>query len=271
MHDPSTQAFVIPWRYRWSTLGKTPWRYWEPLITIWHRDPERDGSDDSCGWFAPKPGKIEKEIAESLAGDEVRQPWIMALSAESNPDPLQCEALVRGAFMQVSWCLRNRGRLRRPVTLNEATEWACRLVHSSIDNCRSSLCFLSGYHSKWYRKEEGVPNTPEQDKYWREDAARSFFLMIIRYIQRERRPWYRHPRWHFWHWDIQFHPAQAFKRWAFSRCCQCGGRFAWGESPYSGWNGDGGPKWFRSEKSVWHGRCEHSAKIPVGETLSSGS
>lgn len=43
MHDPMTQAFVIPWRYRTSLLGKTPWRYWVPLITVWHVDPERGG------------------------------------------------------------------------------------------------------------------------------------------------------------------------------------------------------------------------------------
>ena len=49
MHDPLTQAFVIPYGWRNETFANgTKWRYWKPLITIWHKDPERGGSDDSC-------------------------------------------------------------------------------------------------------------------------------------------------------------------------------------------------------------------------------
>src|SRR5712672_751672 len=55
MHDPMTVAHEIryPWhRYpkakRLTEFEKT---YRESFITIWHVDPERDGSDDSCGWF----------------------------------------------------------------------------------------------------------------------------------------------------------------------------------------------------------------------------
>jgi hypothetical protein len=55
MHDPQAVAFTInfPW-YRTAHIGKTPWRYWHPFITIWHVDPETDGSDDSCDWFGSK-------------------------------------------------------------------------------------------------------------------------------------------------------------------------------------------------------------------------
>lgn len=51
MHDPLTVAFTIPrpWprRANWSTRR---W-YWPALVTVWHVDPETDGTDDSCGWF----------------------------------------------------------------------------------------------------------------------------------------------------------------------------------------------------------------------------
>ena len=254
MHDPLTQAFVIPWRYRWSTLGKTKWRYWEPLITIWHKDPERHGSDDSCGWFTPPFTETQRDICKTLAGDEARDPWFASLSSKTNANPVECESYVRGAFLIVSRCLENRCHFRRPVTLEEATKWAAIMVHNSVDNFRHSLCFLSGYHSNWYKGDEGIPNTPEQDKWWREEQARGFFGAIMGYILRERRPWFRRPKWHFWHWQLQIHPLQNFKRWAFSRCCKCGGRFKWGASVGSGsWHSDG-PSW-RGEKDVYHMDC----------------
>ena len=69
-------------------------------------------------------------------------------------------------------------------------------------------------------------------------------------------PW----RWHLWHWHIQVHPVQQFKRWAFSRCSKCGGRFRWGYSPVSGsWHGTG-PLWFRSERNTYHSECDDSVK-----------
>ena len=51
MHDPMTQVCQIkyPWpAYRGTGIFS---RYHEPIITIWHVDPETDGTDDSCGWF----------------------------------------------------------------------------------------------------------------------------------------------------------------------------------------------------------------------------
>lgn len=48
MHDPNTVAFEIPrpWPEKSKVLG---W-HWPALITIWHRDPEKDGDEDSCNF-----------------------------------------------------------------------------------------------------------------------------------------------------------------------------------------------------------------------------
>lgn len=255
MHDPQTQAFVIPYGWRTETWPSgRKWRYWKPFITIWHNDPCRDGSDDSCGWSRPRLNKDQRDICKSLASDEVTEPWFMRLAAEKNLDPILCESLLKGAFALVGLCLRNRGYRRLVPTNYEIDRWALELAHNSVDNFRSSLCFLSGYHSNWYR--EGVPNTVEEDRYWREEQAARFFRAIMGYILRERRFWFQHPKWHIHHWKLQFHLAQTFKRWAFSRCCKCGGRFKWGYAPttYS-WHGTG-PRWFHSEKDVFHRDCD---------------
>ena len=48
MHAPETVVCEIK-------IGK------HYLVTIWHVDPETDGTDDSCGWSRPKLTDAEKE------------------------------------------------------------------------------------------------------------------------------------------------------------------------------------------------------------------
>ena len=112
--------------------------------------------------------ETQRDIVKTLAGDEARDPWFMSLSAKQNSNPVECESYIRGAFLLVSRCFENRGCLKQPVTLEEATKWAAILTHNPIDNFRSALCFLSGYHSNHYRGPDD-PNTPEEDKFWREE------------------------------------------------------------------------------------------------------
>ncbi|MEE9382821.1 MAG: hypothetical protein V3V08_05345 [Nannocystaceae bacterium] len=81
--------------------------------------------------------------------------------------------------------------------------------------------------------------------------------------KRDRR-WWQHPRWHIHHWKIQIHPLQEFKRWAFSRCSECGGRFAWGEAPLSSSWHSSGPRWFRSEKGIRHCPSPATEKVSPG-------
>lgn len=81
-------------------------------------------------------------------------------------------------------------------------------------------------------------------------------------LWRHRSKWRIPVGWHVWHWRIQVVALLHFKRWAFSRCCKCGGGFAYGYSPCSGsWNSEG-PRWFRSEKNTYHMECDDSAKLP---------
>jgi len=74
MHDPLTVALEI--RYPWLAHSKAErlanqseftqtWR--APFITIWHLDPEKDGSDDSCDWSNQKGKLNAKEKAVAVA------------------------------------------------------------------------------------------------------------------------------------------------------------------------------------------------------------
>lgn len=177
MHDPMTVAFEL--RYPWRT-----WRhrhskdrflrtYHDAFITIWHVDPESDGTDDSCDWFA---SRLPKRYAADLK------------ALITNPD----------------------------------------------DN-------LTAFFGD---------DLPEHE------AMRRLFVIAsnVRRIIHPR-PWWRHPRWHVWHWQVQVHAAQKLKRRLFTRCAFCAGPFAWGESVYSAQWGNKGPQWFRSEHGVYHEGC----------------
>ena len=254
MHDPMTQAWRICFWYRWSDLGKTRWRYWVPFITIWHKDPEKRGSDDSCGWFTPPFSDTTREIVKSLADEEAVDPMLFA-NDETPADAITTERYVFGSILLVSRCLVNSGVLPRfrAVTVAEATKWAAEMTYNRVDSFLGSFWFKSGYHSNWHNGTE--PNTKEQDRHWREEQARSFYGAIAGLILRSRRPWFLHPRWHVWHWSLQIHPLEHFKRWAFSRCSKCGGRFKWGASVCTNsWN-SAGPSW-KGERDVFHMDCD---------------
>ena len=150
MHDPMTVAFEI----RWPGTKKL-------FITIWHVDPETDGTDDSCDWFGHRKTK------------------------------------------ETGWY---------PVYLDEYEKMS--------QAAREAVDFI------WWA--------------WNDKLGR---------------PWWKHPRFHFWHWRFQVHPLQDLKRWLFSRCASCGKRFSWGYAPVSdSWDSEG-PSWFHSEQGVYHHKC----------------
>lgn len=241
MHDPMTVAFDIkyPWRGKPDKFNQKGRR--DTFITIWHRDPERGGSDDSCGWFAPRLTKEQVRRLRILASDEAENPYFLRCKAkEWRGTRTEAESLYRGLVLCVA------GYIGLRVTFTEAAQMAVERIHQPgyIDGAKV-LCFLPGYHSNF---DEDAPSD-------REDVIFGTACGIARELLRARRWWFRHPRWHVWHWRIQVHPTQAFKRWVFSRCDACGKRFPYGYSPVStSWNGTG-PRWFRSESRVYHHNC----------------
>jgi len=181
MHDPLTVAFEIRNPFlRQKQVGSHKWR--PPLVTIWHRDPEKRGDDDSCDWF----GRRRRLSASETALEE--------------------------AWSRLSHVLGNE------------------------------------------------PFYPDPRLYGREPHAEGN-TAPIREMGRAFYAWRRqgrirwHPRWHVHHWHFQIYPVQHFKRWAFSRCRGCGGRFRWGYAPISdSWDGVG-PGWFRNREHVRHSEC----------------
>lgn len=236
MHDPMTVAFEIryPWAESRRTLKSGRIRvYRAPFVTVWHVDPETDGSDDSCGFTLPHLTTRNRERLAALAWKEKRHPYFLrSESKEWEGSRTEAEALYRALLLHVAEAVGVT------MTFEEAARRASTAIHNpGSGDAASRFCFLPGYHTNFQRDSE-------------DDRERHFLGIVCgmgRWILFDRRPWYRRPRWHVWHWKIQVHPWQKLRRWLFTRCGQCGERLGWSEAgtTYS-WSGSG---------PVFHDRC----------------
>lgn len=217
--------------------------YRETFITVWHVDPERDGSDDSCGYSHVRLNKKQRNILHNASWSESRNPHFLCCRDKAwSGSHSDAESLYRGLVFLVCRVLR------LPITFEEAAKYSAEAIHiRDSSKFGDTFCFLPGYHS----------NNQNDSQDDREQHFEAILCNVARVILTNRRPWWKHPKWHFWHWKFQCHPLQTFKRWAFSRCSKCGKGFSWGYSPVTNnWNAKG-PRWFRSEPDTFHSNCYH--------------
>lgn len=241
MHDPKTVAFEIkrPWPTKRSPhLGG--FRHWPALVTIWHVDPERRGDENSCGWFMRArhgdPAVLEKiRHAFEFEWDADHGGWFY----EDGRPRLSVVAITLNMFWFAAWEFFGHSPRRADAFMRRHLYDLLFFAENNTDSLHNGITLRYGLEK-------------------REDRIASFSSTVYGWILRAERPWYRHPRWHFWHWEIQVRVVQSFKRWAWSRCERCGGRFRFGEAPVSSqWHSDG-PRWFRGERHLSHSRCAHS-------------
>lgn len=273
MHDPMTVAFEIP---GYKTRERMPWL--PHLFTIWHVDSEKDGSDDSCGWFMRcRHGdkKTLDRIVERFDFD-----WDRVFDPNSTDDD--------------SWLDENPGtpRPRRPlvytgyfrpedgqpnlspVAITVGLFHHAAGIHFAKDggfNWGAAERFMRRHLAEIIRFAEnptdslveaivrrhavncGEAYIPERH---RKERIRHFASIIYGWILRETRPWWRHPRWHLHHWRLQFHPLQRLKRRWWDKCCRCGKRGFTGAA-YGDWSGE----------KMWHQECGDSVKASTPHPL----
>jgi len=227
MHDPMTVAFDGGW------------------FTIWHVDPERCGDDDSCGWFPRSrhgdPEMLRRiEKAFEFEWDSSHGGWFDAAG-----DPrLSVSGIVLDMFRFAAWEFFSHNRRRTDAFLRRNLAAILMFAENNVDSLQPAIT-----------NRYGTPNR-------REKRIAEFASIVYGWILRDQRPWFKHPRWHLWHWRVDIHALRQLQRWAWSRCKVCGGRFRYGESPLScSWHSRG-PRWFRGEPDVMHLGCDRSGKEP---------
>lgn len=258
MHDPMTLAFEIryPWRAYRHPRSDFERKYRESFITIWHVDPETDGTDDSCGWF-PRARHGDKAVLDRIA-KSFESDWDRTWTSEDTGNTYYCGFFapdVGAPVMSVSAIALNlffvaslevfKGRKRAVRFMQENLFEILLFSENTFDSMRDTITLRFENDT---RKAERI---------------RGMASMIYGWILREQRPWYRHPRWHFWHWRFQVHPWQNLRRFLLTRCCKCGGMFRYGESPVTSQWESPKPRFLRGETGLYHSNCSGE---PVKET-----
>lgn len=224
MYDPMTVAHEIRW----------PWKnkhgHRESIFTIWHVDPESDGTDDSCGYTRPKITDAERAYIKKVAADQFDQLYSRKAAIREGKDYANV-CYNQDTYGVIYWLWRHfsKGKIRwqygKHLT-NRELQYVYQLATNPVDN-------FQGYKN----------NTPKEFE--------DFVFMVYRAYKAFKRPWYKHPRWHVHHWKIQFRPWQNFRRRYFDKCCICGKRGFKG-SAMGDWDGT----------KIWHRECDRSMAKP---------
>lgn len=233
MHDPCTVAHEvrIPWLDRKI-----------PILTIWHVDPERDGSDDSCDWFGGKhldPVKLE-EIRRDFRFSGRESDHGMSWFADG---PYSPDLLGTGICMF---------RIAANVHFGH---WSRRANRFLNDNVFEILRFIDNECDSINADIRRAAEATGDDRI---EILNRLAYVVYAWIVRKDRPWWKHPRWHFWHWRFQFHPWQDLKRRWWDKCCVCGKR-GFREPAIGNWDGD----------KIWHASCDH--KVSHGPAQASSA
>lgn len=269
MHDPLTVAWnlKIPLFFkRQNTLYKdkrSEWQFYS-VGTIWHKDPERGGSDDSCGWF--KRGHHgDSEVLEKIVKrfefdwDRVFQP------AKKDHDPEDGLYTGKTYFCGLFKPSGDPHFSASAITLNlffiatgeyfksdGLTNWKKSRVFMQ-KNLFDILMFAENPTDSLFdgitRKFEKGCGEEYGDRA-RTERIRRMASCIYGWILRREQKWWQHPRWHIHHWRLQIHILQQLNRFLFARCHKCGRGFKWGESVIGSWSGN----------AIWHDRCDESNK-----------
>jgi hypothetical protein len=236
MHDPMVVAFEIrsPIKRRG---GVFPEGHRGTLATVWHCDPCRDGTDDSCGWFARArhgdPDVLRKiKSFYEFNWDADYGSWFDATGYPR----LSTIGIALQMFRGAAWEHFRHSRAKTDRFLKRHLYDILSFAENTVDSLHPSIVGKYGF--------------PE-----RSERISHFASVVYGCVLRWTRPWWRHPRWHVHHWQIQIIPLRTFKRWLFSRCAVCGKRFSWGESPVAYGGDDAGPRWFRGEPNIHHAGC----------------
>lgn len=236
------------------------------IARIYHVDPCTDGTDDSCGFFMRSRHGDEKQLEEICKRLEWDWDRTFQMSKEDMdeedetdaPNPVRylglfhpttglpmmsVSSIVLNIYSQVTYVMMGHERARKYMQDNIAS--ILLFAENPTDSLRDSICLTFG--DDGYEKLSDKARTRR-----RAERIHSIASIVYADVLRKTRPWWKHPKWHVHHWQFQFPLIDTFNRWMFSRCCKCGGRFAWGESVTTDIWDNPGPKFFQGERGVYH-------------------
>jgi hypothetical protein len=249
MHSPSAVAFEIKNPFSRS-------KYPDSLITIWHNDPESDGTDDSCGWFI-RSRHVKKGIIDKVS-KEFEFNWDKTYTGENGfvyncgwfspegDNVLSVQGITLNMYLRAAQIVFNPdGKKDAGKTWDKVYKF---LNKNHVQIAYFAENITDSLRDVIVRKFERGCNE-EYTKQRREHMIKNLASIVVCDILRRERPWYKHPRWHINHWSIQIHPLQQLKRRYWDKCCVCGKR---------GFKGAAMSDWYGTKR--WHQECDSNNK-----------
>lgn len=233
MHDPICVAHEI---YLGSKRKKNG-NYRSPLITIWHVDPEKDGTDDSCGWFIRQrhlPKDLVDKVTREFEFNFKHNHWFN----DAGYPVFSVMGTALEMYSKVAWIVfmwkhgnnpTDKAHKQYKGFMQKHLFDILHFAENPTDSIHTSITMKYGVEKP-------------------EERIRHFVSVVLSDIMRKLRPWYQHPKWHLHHWKIQFHLFQKLKRRYWDKCCKCGKRGFKG-SACSNWDGD----------RIWHHECDDAS------------
>lgn len=231
MHSPETVAFEIYLGRKQKKNGN----YRTPLITIWHNDPEKDGTDDSCGWFIrPRHSnqKVLEKIQKEFAFNYKHNYWF----DKEGKQIFSTIGTLMLMYECAAWIHFKRNKKKKDAFMRKYCANIIHFAENPVD------CGGDNITAKFYLSTNS--NLLSEDRF------NGMAGMVYTDILRKERKWYQHPKWHIHHWSIQFHPLQQFKKRWWNKCSICGKRGT-KTSFMSDWHGT----------KIWHQECDKSSKV----------
>jgi len=185
MHDPMTVAFEIKNPFKNKRGDRNP------LIIIWHVDPCKDGTDDSCGWFL-RPRHFYLNVLDKIKSEfEFNIKHNYWFDKEGKQIFSTIGTLVQ-MYSAATWIYFNRNRRKQRNFMKNHLLDIITFAENPVD------CGGDSITNKWNENNE--------------ERFNGIAGMIYSDICRKQRKWYQHPKWHIHHWRFQFVFLNIFKR-----------------------------------------------------------
>lgn len=255
MYDPKSLAFEIflGKRERKKPKNKFGNKYRSPIITIWHKDPESDGTDDSCGWFIRSrhvdQTKLEKAKIRLTGSFE---DWFDENGSQrfsTSGTLLGFYEIVSHVYFDENWKKANKFCQKN-------------LAHIMFMAENRHDCMGDTITGRWVKydievkKKKGVIFDADLElraKLTSSDRITELASFIFCDVARRDRKWWQHPRWHIHHWQVRFNFLHSFYRRYFERCSICREGFKGSSNVYTDWD----------NKKKWCGKCDELNHKPV--------
>lgn len=178
MHDPLSVAFEI------KSLIKDQKGYRKPLITIWHKDPETDHTDDSCGLFIRArhtDQKVLNQIRKEFDFNFEHNYWF----DKEGIQKFSTTGILVQMYTKAAWIHFKHDRRKLNRFMRKYIYDIICFAENDIDCGGDSI--TNKYNCKNHAERFG-----------------GLASMVYTDILRKERKWWNHPKWHIHHWKIQF-------------------------------------------------------------------